>query len=67
MRPEAIRSEMRAVLTRASDVEARRLAAKDRGDWPAVAQCERELSALWRRHADLECAGDEAFLPSEQA
>lgn len=46
--------ELRAILTRAATVEAERQRARDRRDWPAEAQAERELRQLWRRHSELE-------------
>lgn len=47
-------AELRAILTRAADAEARRQAARDRGDGPAEAALEEELRRLWRRHAEIE-------------
>ena len=47
-------AELRAVLTRASDVEGKRQAARQRDDAEAVAALENELRKLWARHADLE-------------
>ena len=49
-------AELRAICTRAADIEARRQDAQAAKDWPRVAGLERELAALWRRHADLERA-----------
>jgi hypothetical protein len=51
-------AELRALLTRASDCEARRLAAVQAKDWPRVAQFEAELARLWRRHSDLEAEAE---------
>ena len=47
-------AEMRALLTRAADAEARRQAAHHAQDWPTLAQCEAELRRLWSRHSELE-------------
>jgi hypothetical protein len=49
-----VEAELRAILTHAATVEAQRQAARDHDDAPAMAAAERELAALWRRHADLE-------------
>jgi len=49
-------TEMRALLTRAADLEARRQAAQRRGDEPAERMAEDELRALWRRYTELEAA-----------
>lgn len=47
-------AELRALLTRAADAEARRQAAHAEKDWPKLAQCEAELRRLWARHAEIE-------------
>jgi hypothetical protein len=49
-------AEMRALLTRAAIVESQRQAARDRREWHAETQAERELRELWKRHAELEAA-----------
>jgi hypothetical protein len=57
MRPaasEALRSELQALLTRASDCESRRQSALARGDLTAADALEREILRLYARHADLE-------------
>ena len=51
---ESQRSESQALLTRAAEQEARRLAAAERGDVQAVREHEQELSRLWGRYCDLE-------------
>jgi hypothetical protein len=48
-----VTSERRAILTRAADQEARRQAARERGDLIAMADAERELARLWRRFGEL--------------
>ena len=53
-------AELRALLTRAADLEAQRQAAHQAKDWPKVAGLEIELAKLWRRHADLEQQADRA-------
>jgi hypothetical protein len=54
MRPEAVRAELRALLTRASDCESRRQSALARGDIAAADALEREILKLYGRHAELE-------------
>jgi hypothetical protein len=49
-----LEAELRALCTRAADAEARRQAARDRGDHHAEAALEEELRRLWRRHAAVE-------------
>jgi hypothetical protein len=51
-------AELRALLTRAADCEARRLSALQAQDWPRVAALEVELARLWRRHSDLEAQAE---------
>ena len=48
--------ELRALLVRAAEQEARRQAARERGDYPAQYEYERELAKLWRRYGVLERA-----------
>jgi len=43
----------RVLLVRASEQEARRQAAKQRGDVDAERAAENELRRLWRAHSDL--------------
>lgn len=53
-RDEYVRSELRALLTRAADAEcSRQRAVRDR-DHSRQAALEHELAALWQRHAELE-------------
>jgi hypothetical protein len=52
-----LEAELRALCTRAADAEARRQAARDRGDHHAEATLEEELRRLWRRHAEVEMSG----------
>ena len=47
-------SEIRNLLTRAADLEARRQDARTRGDRQAEHAAEAELRQLWRRYEDLE-------------
>ena len=54
MNTEAARTAMKALLTRASEWEARRQVAERDQDWPNVARAETELRQLWRAYADLE-------------
>jgi hypothetical protein len=54
MRPEAERLREQALLVRAAEQEARRQAARMRGDTAAERAAENELRELWRAHADLE-------------
>lgn len=54
MTDEAIRSELRAVLTMAADCEAAKQRAAQQQDWPRVEALEAELRKLWRAHTDLE-------------
>jgi hypothetical protein len=54
MRPEAERLREQALLVRAATAEARRQAARQRGDVEAERAAENELRELWRAHADLE-------------
>ena len=54
MTADDARSELAALMTRASIAEAQRQRARERGDWHVEAQAERELRALWKRHAELE-------------
>lgn len=54
MRPEAVRLELAAIVTRASIAEAARQAAEHRQDWQAVREHETELSRLYSRARDLE-------------
>ena len=54
MSDDARKAERRALLTRASDCEARRQSALQRGDLMAAAELEREILRLYARHADLE-------------
>jgi hypothetical protein len=49
-----VRSELRALLTRAADCEASKQRAKRDGDLVRVEALEAELRKLWSRHADLE-------------
>jgi hypothetical protein len=49
-------NELQALLTRAAEQEARRQAARERGDTQAVWAAERELQKLWRRYGELERA-----------
>ena len=49
-----LEAELRALLTRAADVEAKRQAAHLHADWPQVARLENELRRLWSRHDQLE-------------
>jgi hypothetical protein len=51
---DATRTELRALLTRAAVLEARRQAALGRGDTCAEQAAERELAEIWRRHSELE-------------
>jgi hypothetical protein len=53
-------SELRTILTRAATIEASRQRARERRDWPRVAQLESELRKLWRRHSELEREGQAA-------
>ena len=46
--------ELRALLTRAAEQEARRQSAREAGDQWGQYQAERELAALWRRYGQLE-------------
>jgi hypothetical protein len=52
-----VEAELRALCTRAAEAEARRQAARDRGDHHAEAALEEELRRLWRRHAEIENSG----------
>lgn len=52
------RAEMQALLTRAADHEARRQAARDRGDLLAVRQHEDELLRLRARFVELDREAD---------
>lgn len=54
MRPEAVRTELRALLTRAAEVEARRQRARDSRDAAATDALEAELRELWRAYVELE-------------
>jgi hypothetical protein len=54
MRPEAERLREQALLVRAAEQEARRQAARQRGDTDTERAAENELRELWRAHADLE-------------
>lgn len=56
MRPEAARIAEQALLVRAAEQEARRQAARQRGDTDAERAAENELRELWKAHADLEGA-----------
>lgn len=47
-------AEQRALLTRASELEARRQVAVQRGDHQGVDHAEAELARLWARYYDLE-------------
>lgn len=51
---EADRNVQRALLTRASDCEARRQTALARGDLTAAAALEQEILRLYSQHAELE-------------
>lgn len=53
-----LRAEMQALLTRAADHEARRQAARDRGDELAIRQHEDELRRLWARYVALDHSSD---------
>ena len=54
MTDESSRAELRAILTKAADLEAQRQAAVQRGDAVAVEALMLELVKLWAAHADLE-------------
>lgn len=47
------RNEMQALCVRAVEQEAKRQAARQRGDVAAAEAAERELAALWRRYGEL--------------
>ena len=51
---EDVRNRLRALATRASDCEARRLTALARGDTTAAAEYEREILRLYSAHEDIE-------------
>jgi len=50
----ALDPERQALLTRASEQEARRQAAQQRGDLEAAQAAERELRRLWSRYQELD-------------
>lgn len=56
--PPTVATERRALLTRAAEQEARRQAARERGEVAAMADAERELRRLWSRFVELggECS-----------
>jgi len=54
MSDEAIRNQLRSLLTRAADCEASRQRAVQNKDWPRAAQLENELRRLWQQHGELE-------------
>jgi len=51
---EAIKNQLRSILTKAADCEASRQRAVQMQDWPRVAQLENELRRLWQQHGELE-------------
>jgi ribose 1,5-bisphosphokinase PhnN len=51
---DAIRSQLRAILTRAADAEASRQQAVADRDWTRAQALENELRELWQAHGDLE-------------
>ena len=55
-----VRSRLRALLTRAADVEASRQQAERDSDQVRAAALEAELRQLWREHADLEAAAEDS-------
>jgi hypothetical protein len=46
--------EMQALCVRAAEQEARRQAARQRGDVAVAEAAERKLAALWRRYGELD-------------
>lgn len=54
MKTEVVRIELKALEVRAADAEARRQAARARGDERAERAAEDELRRLWRAYTDLE-------------
>jgi hypothetical protein len=49
-----VTDEIRTLLIRAAEQEARRLAAKERGDTDAELRALLELRELWKRYGELE-------------
>jgi len=54
MTDEAIRNQLRSILTKAADCEASRQRALHDGDHVRVEALERELRRLWQEHGAIE-------------